>query len=139
MSFASESTTRAATPGATESTSRQTRPTIRPRTGAAGENDTGSPDWRRLGVFGLGVAVGAVIAAGAALLLAPQSGEETRAAIRRRTRDAMSSAGDSWDDLRAEMAWSARRGRKKLRRGLQRGAWAADDVVDRGRKRAGLR
>ena len=95
-------------------------------------------DWARLGVFGLGIALGALLGGGAALLLAPQSGEEVRAGIGRRARGIREEAGDAWDDLRDELEWATRRGRKRLGRGVKRGGWAAEDLVDRGRRRVGL-
>jgi len=95
-------------------------------------------DWARLGVFGLGIALGALLGGGAALLLAPQSGEEIRAGIGRRARGIREEAGDAWEDLRDELEWATRRGRKRLRRGVTRGSWAAEDLLDRGRRRTGL-
>ena len=95
-------------------------------------------DWGRLGVFGLGVALGALLGSGTALLFAPQTGEDVRAGIGRRARTMRLDARDAWDDLRDELEWAARRGRRRLRRGATRGGWAAEDLVDRGRKRIGL-
>jgi hypothetical protein len=95
-------------------------------------------DWQRLGVFGLGIALGAFLGGGVALLLAPESGEEVRAGIGRRARAMREDARDAWDDLRDELDWAARRGRKQLGRGVTRGGWAAEDLVDRGRRRIGL-
>ena len=95
-------------------------------------------DWARLGVFGLGIALGALLGGGAALLLAPQSGEEVRADIGRRARGVRADARDAWDDLRDELEWATRRGRRRMRRGVTRGRWAAEDLLDRGRRRVGL-
>ena len=95
-------------------------------------------DWARLGVFGLGIALGALLGGGAALLLAPQSGEEVRADIGRRARGVRADARDAWDDLRDELEWATRRGRRRMRRGVTRGSWAAEDLLDRGRRRVGL-
>jgi hypothetical protein len=94
-------------------------------------------DWARLGVFGLGIAIGAILGSGTALLFAPQSGEETRAGIGRRARSMREDARDAWDDLRDELDWAARRGRRHLRRSATRGGWAAEDLLDRGRRRIG--
>jgi hypothetical protein len=96
-------------------------------------------DWVRLGFFGLGIALGALLGSGTALLLAPESGQETRARLRRRARRLRGTAGDAWDDLRDELEWAARRGRKRVRRGMTRGGWMAEDAVDAGRRRLGLR
>ena len=95
-------------------------------------------DWARLGVFGLGIALGALLGGGAALLFAPQSGEEIRAGIGRRARGVREDARDAWDDLRDELEWASRRGRKRVRRTVTRGGWAAEDLVDRSRRRVGL-
>jgi hypothetical protein len=95
-------------------------------------------DWGRLGVFGLGVALGALLGSGTALLFAPQSGEDVRAGLGRRARSMRADARDAWDDLRDELDWAARRGRRRLTRGATRGSWAAEDLIDRGRRRIGL-
>ena len=96
-------------------------------------------DWARLGFFGLGIALGALLGSGTALLFAPESGQEARARLRRRARRLRGTAGDAWDDLRDELEWAARRGRKRVRRGMTRGGWMAEDAVDAGRRRLGLR
>jgi YtxH-like protein len=123
------------------------RPTASPRVsalrsshGAPTNGDTsrsparrrGSPyeesrDWRALGLFAAGLAVGAAMGAGAALLFAPQSGEEVRASIGRGGRRLGTRAHDAWDDLRDELRWAARRSVKRLRRGATRGRWKLED------------
>ena len=95
-------------------------------------------DWGRLGVFGLGVALGALLGSGTTLLFAPQSGEEARAGIGRRARTMAEEARDAWDDLRDELEWAARRGRRGISRRVTRGGWAATDLLDEGRRRVGL-
>jgi hypothetical protein len=95
-------------------------------------------EWARLGFFAMGVALGALAGSGTALLFAPERGEETRARLRQRARRLHGDAADAWDDLRDELEWAARRGRRRLRRSLTRGRWAAEDVVDRGRRRIGV-
>jgi hypothetical protein len=95
-------------------------------------------DWGRLGMFGLGMALGAILGSGTALLFAPQSGEEVRAGIGRRARSMREDAHDAWDDLRDELEWAGRRGRRRLSRGATRTGWAAEDLLDRGRRRVGL-
>lgn len=92
-------------------------------------------DWMRLGSFGAGLALGALLGAGVALLFAPQTGEETRELLGERARSFRGDAGESWDDLRDELRWLSRRGGRKLRRGATRGRWTAEDLLDRGRKR----
>ena len=94
-------------------------------------------DWGRVGSFGAGILVGALLGAGAALLLAPQSGEETRDIIvrrtrdfTRRTRDLRDRAGDSWSNLGFELRRAARHGRRRVSRGLTRARWTAADTFD---------
>src|SRR5687768_8638358 len=91
-------------------------------------------DWARAGLIGLGFAIGALIGVGAALLYAPQSGEETRAEIRRRARRLRAHAGDVWGDLGDDARWAAHRGKKRVRRGIRRSGWAAEDFIDAHRK-----
>jgi hypothetical protein len=95
-------------------------------------------DWGRLGFFGLGVALGVILGSGTALLFAPESGEEVRAGIGRRARSMREDAHDAWDDLRDQLEWAARRGRRRLSRSATRGGWAAEDLLDRGRHKVGL-
>jgi gas vesicle protein len=85
-------------------------------------------DWRRLAIFGAGTLLGAALGAGAALLFAPQSGEQTRRDLARRSRHLRVRTTDAWDDLRDELQWAARRGRRKLGRVVRdrRERFAAD-------------
>ena len=89
----------------------------------------------RAGLLGGALALGVLIGAGAALLLAPQTGEDMRADLADGARGLSNRAGDAWDDLRDELRWAARRGRKRVHRGVTRGGWAAEDVLDRGRRK----
>jgi hypothetical protein len=65
-------------------------------------------DWGQVALFGAGLALGITLGAGAALLTAPRSGEETRAVLRGRVGRLRRTAGrkshDVWDDLRDELA-----------------------------------
>lgn len=88
-----------------------------------------SVDWEHVALVGAGLLVGAVVGVGAALLLAPASGEETRAAMRRQARVARHRAGDAWGDLAAELAAVARRGRRRASRALRRARWRASDAI----------
>jgi hypothetical protein len=83
-------------------------------------------DWRGAGVLGLGIIAGALVGAGVALLLAPQSGEETREEIVTRARRLGTRADESWDDLRDEL----RRLRRRSRRAATRGRWKVEDILD---------
>jgi hypothetical protein len=91
-------------------------------------------DWGRLVTFGAGIVVGALLGAGTALLMAPQSGEETRDIIVRRTRDftrrTRDQAGDSWSALGLELRRAARHGRRSISRGITRARWRTADTLD---------
>ena len=100
-------------------------PAQRPR----GKSYRRTVDWEHVGLLGAGLLVGALVGAGAALLLAPQSGSETRTAIRRRARFARHRASDAWAELADELAAVARRGRRRARRAMRRARWRASDVI----------
>src|SRR5690242_21677894 len=76
-------------------------------------------DWQHIGIFAAGALLGAAIGAGAALLLAPQSGAETRHRLARRGRHLRERTSDAWLDLRDELRYAARRSRRKLARRWQ--------------------
>lgn len=78
-------------------------------------------DWERTGTFGAGVAIGALLGAGLALLLAPHSGADTRRRLRRVGRRAGSRAADAWADLGEELRHATYRTRRKVRRSLRGG------------------
>jgi hypothetical protein len=100
-------------------------PVDRPR----GSSFRRSVDWQHVGLVGAGLIVGALVGAGAALLLAPQSGLETRAAIRRRAIGARYRATDAWDDLADDLAAATRRGRRRARRALRRARLRASNAL----------
>jgi gas vesicle protein len=91
--------------------------------------------WRNAAIFGAGIALGAMIGAGAALLFAPQSGEETRELLSERAHTFGDRVGDRIHDVRGDLGWYLRRGRRKMRRGAERGRWSGEDIADRVRKR----
>lgn len=64
------------------------------------------PDWNNIGLFAAGVAVGAVLGAAIALLMAPATGEETRHGISRRVRR-LRGDDDVWDELAEELERAA--------------------------------
>jgi hypothetical protein len=88
-----------------------------------------SIDWEHVGLLSAGLLIGAVVGAGAALLMAPQSGEETRTIIRRQARNARHRASDAWADLADELADVTRRGRRRARRVMRRARWRASDAI----------
>jgi hypothetical protein len=61
------------------------------------------PDWTNIGLFTAGIAVGAVLGAAVALLLAPASGEEIRHRVKRR----FGGDEDVWDELAEELERAA--------------------------------
>lgn len=101
------------------------RPVLRPR----GSSYRRTVDWEHVGLLGAGLLLGAVVGAGTALLLAPQSGRETRLAIRRRARFARHRASDAWAELADELAAVARRRGRRARRAMRRARWRASDVI----------
>ena len=60
------------------------------------------PDWNNIGLFTAGIAVGAILGATVALLMAPASGDETRQSIGRRVRK-LRGDDDVWDELAEEL------------------------------------
>ena len=74
----------------------------------------GEIDWQHIAIFTAGAVLGAAIGAGAALLFAPQSGARTRHNLARRGRHLRTRTADAWEDLRHELRYAARRGRRKL-------------------------
>jgi hypothetical protein len=62
------------------------------------------PDWNNIGLFTAGIAVGAILGATVALLLAPGSGGQTRHRIARRFRG---EDDDVWEDLAEELELAA--------------------------------
>jgi gas vesicle protein len=63
-------------------------------------------DWNAIGLFTAGIAVGAILGATVALLMAPGSGDETRDRIGRRVRR-LRGNDDVWDDLAEELERAA--------------------------------
>ena len=62
------------------------------------------PDWNNIGLFTAGIAVGAILGATVALLLAPASGGQTRHRIARQFRG---EEDDVWDELAEELELAA--------------------------------
>lgn len=67
---------------------------------------------KRTGTVAAGVALGLLVGVGLALLLAPETGADTRRLIRRKVRKLRGRGEDAWDDLRLEL----RKARRQLRR-----------------------
>jgi len=79
-----------------------------------------SSDRGSAAVFAAGVAIGVVVGAGVALLIAPNSGHETRRALVRRGRRVSRRGIDAWDDLRDEFRQAVRDKRRAWRIKRQR-------------------
>ena len=87
----------------------------------------GDTHWQQVALFGAGLALGIAIGAGAALLAAPRTGAETRAAfagsVSRTARRGTRRTRDAWEDLRDELL-SVRRMLRRRRAGLAPAAGA---------------
>ncbi len=97
---------------------------------SVGRPFTESVDRDKAVTFGLGLAIGALAGAGVALLMAPSSGYETRARLAQGARGVRGRAAESWDDLTDSVRDAASRNRKRLRRSVMRGRWAAEDMYE---------
>jgi gas vesicle protein len=86
---------------------------VRSRPSPSRLSTEGAPD---AVIFAAGMAVGIAVGAAGALLLAPQSGADTRRAIARRGRRLGSRGRDAWEDLGDELRRFARRRRRAWQR-----------------------
>lgn len=91
-------------------------------------------DWQQVAIFGIGLALGLAVGAGAALLFAPQSGSDTRRSIARAGRGVSRRTHDAWDDLRDELRRATRRGTRKISHSIEDRRQAAK--LRRARRRA---
>ncbi len=124
MSYAGPSRTQTGRTPASPPSSRPTGTASRPTRPAADHHET---DWQQVAIFGAGLALGIALGAGVAMLTAPQSGEETRADLRRlavRKRRALGRrSSEAWLDLRAELRGARRAlARRKAARVAEREA-----------------
>lgn len=90
-------------------------PTPSYTTGRAGETD-----WQEVALFGAGLALGVILGAGGALLTAPRTGAETRAALGARAarfrRTTARRSRNAWEELRDELHEAKRSLRNRNRR-----------------------
>lgn len=98
------------------------------------ESGAAETDWTRVTVFGAGIAIGALIGAGAALLLAPSTGYETRTRIARRARQAGGRAADQWEGVSDELRHKAKHGARRVKRAATTSRWAVEDAWERRRR-----
>ena len=76
------------------------------------EEDDVTHEDHRASTFLAGLAIGALVGAGVALLFAPQSGEETRRTVARRAKHLAREARDRYDDAKDKL----RRARREKER-----------------------
>jgi len=80
----------------------------------------GETDWQEVALFGAGLALGVILGAGGALLTAPRTGAETRAALGARAarlrRSGARHSQNAWDELRDELRQAKRKLKNRKRR-----------------------
>jgi uncharacterized membrane protein YfcA len=100
-------------------TSRTTSSSAAPGYSAEFAESRGETDWQEVALFGAGLALGVILGAGGALLSAPRTGAETRAALSARAarfrRATVRSSQDAWDELRDELRQAKRNRRERKR------------------------
>jgi hypothetical protein len=116
--------------GSNGSTTRSKASTAKP--GPANVAPRGRPydesrDWKQIGVLAGGIAVGAAVGAGVALLFTSQTGPQRRARIARKARHLGHDAEQRWEDLAFALKEAARSTRDRFR---HRAASAAEDETD---------
>jgi hypothetical protein len=72
-------------------------------------------DWHTVALVSAGVAVGALLGAGVALLVAPQSGAHTRLALSRQLRRHRPWHTSPWEQLGEELSKAARRRNNRIK------------------------
>jgi hypothetical protein len=92
-------------------------------------------DWAQVGVFSAGIAVGALIGAGIALLLAPATGFETRTRLAYQARRTGARAADRLGGLGEGARRGAKRSARRVGRAATSARWAAEDAWERRRGR----
>lgn len=97
------------------------RPKVETLSKARGRPFAREADWRSVALVGAGIAAGAVLGAGIALLMAPQSGAHTRLALTREFRRRRPWQTSPWERLGDELKKAARRRNRAL---------SADDCDD---------
>lgn len=124
MSYAGPSRSSAASHRASRTTStsgnRSSRSSAASAYVPASTGSRDEADWQEVALFGAGLALGVLLGAGGALLTAPRTGAETRAALGARAarlrRSTVRSSQNAWDDLRDELRQAKRNRRDRKRR-----------------------
>ena len=97
--------------------------------GKAGERDfaptPGPPAPKSMNPMIMGLALGLLVGAGVALLLAPERGVDTRRVLKRGMRRARLRSRDAWADLRLELLHARRELKRAKRRAKIEAAQAA--------------
>ncbi|HEX8850348.1 MAG TPA: hypothetical protein VF761_12505 [Gemmatimonadaceae bacterium] len=108
---------------------RGSAPSVGTRASARGKPYDEARDWGKIALVAGGIAAGAAIGAGLALLFTDETGPERRAGIARRARRFGHDAEQRWEDLAFELKEAARTARDKLRLHRAR-KQAADDETE---------
>ena len=87
-----------------------------------------SRDWKQIGLLAVGIAAGAAVGAGAALLFTSETGPQRRSRIARKARHLGHDAEQRWEDLAFALKEAARSTRDRFRH--RRAAAAAEDETD---------
>jgi hypothetical protein len=126
MSYAGPSRASAPAPShrashtAATSGSRTSRSSAASPYASAPSESRGETDWQEVALFGAGLALGVILGAGGALLTAPRTGAETRAALGARAsrlrRAGARHSQNAWDELRDELRQAKRKLKNRKRR-----------------------
>lgn len=88
------------------------------------------------GAFMSGLLIGGLVGAAIALLLAPQSGEETRTLIREKSIELKDRAAETADDVRARAESTAMEARMRAEEFAQQARSRAEDLSHQAREKA---
>lgn len=107
-----------------------------------GSRRSRSDEGEGMRMLGVGLLLGAVVGATAALLMAPATGEDTRRVLRRKARVlAKQGSGfieDTWSDAERVARRGMKRARKQAAMARSAARSVARDATDSGRRRFGL-
>ncbi len=89
--------------------------------------------------FAVGIIVGAMLGAAAALLFAPASGDETRRVLRRKAHRISERSGAVMGHVAEDAERAARQLARRGRKAAMRARDAAEELIDEGRRQTGWR